>query len=84
MSQTHEGAEKVVALASWKLNKAEKNYCVTRRELLSVVVYLKHFRQYLYEQKVTVRTDHSSLRRLMNSKNPEGQLARWLEVRVRG
>lgn len=79
LSQVHEGKEKVVTFANRKLSKAE-NYYVTRRELLAVVVYLKYFRQYLYGQRVTVRTDHSSLRWLMNSKDPEGQLAHRLEI----
>ena len=35
---------------------------------------------YLYGRKVTVRTDHAALRWLLNFNNPEGQLARWLEV----
>ena len=80
LSQVQEGEEKVLAYASRKLSKPERNYCVTRRELLAVVVYLKHFKQYLYGRKVTVRTDHSALRWILNFKNPEGQMARWLEV----
>jgi hypothetical protein len=55
-------------------------YCVTRKELLAVVHFVKHFRHFLYGKTFTVRTDHSSLRWLMNFKNAEGQLARWLEV----
>ena len=47
---------------------------------MAVVADLKYFRQYPCGQKVTVRTDHASLRWLMNSKDPEGQLARWLDV----
>ena len=80
LSQVQDGAERVVAYASRKLSKPERNYCVTRRELLAVVVHLKKFKQYLYGQKVTVRTDHAALRWLLNFKNPEGQLARWMEV----
>ena len=41
---------------------------------------MKYFRHYLYGLKFTARTDHASLRWLMNFKNPEGQVARWLEV----
>ena len=80
LSQIQDGDEKVLAYASRKLSRPERNYCVTRRELLAVVVYLKHFKQYLYGQKVTVRTDHAALRWVLNFKNPEGQLARWMEV----
>ena len=80
LSQVHDGHERVIAYGSKVLNKAEQNYCVTRRELLAVVTYLKHFKQYLYGRHVKVRTDHGALRWLTNFKQPEGQLARWLEV----
>ena len=80
LSQMQEGEERVLAYASRKLSKPERNYCVTRRELLAVVVYLKYFKQYVYGRKVIVRTDHGALRWILNFKNPEGQVARWLEV----
>ncbi|XP_069122377.1 uncharacterized protein [Argopecten irradians] len=62
------------------LTKAERKYCVTRKELLAVVVFLKYFRHYLYKHKCVVRTDHSALRWLLETKNPEGQVARWIQV----
>jgi transposase InsO family protein len=80
LSQLIDGEERVVAYASRTLSKTEQKYCVTRKELLSVVTYVKHFRHYLYGREFTVRTDHSSLRWLMNFKDPEGQWARWLET----
>ena len=80
LSQIQDGHERVIAYGSKVLSKSERNYCVTRRELLAVVTYLKHFKQYLYGRHVTVRTDHGALRWLTNFKQPEGQLARWLEV----
>lgn len=42
-----EGVEHVVSYGSCILTKAEQNYCVTRKELLAVVTFLQHFRQYL-------------------------------------
>ena len=56
------------------------NYCTTRRELLAVVRAVKHFRPYLYGRKFLVRTDHASLTWLMSQREPEGQVARWLEI----
>lgn len=53
---------------------------MTRKELFAVVTFIKHFRHFLYGRKFLVRTDHSSLRWLLRFKDPEGQLARWLEV----
>jgi len=58
---------------------AECNYCVTRKELLAVVTFLEHFRQYLLGHCFTVQTDHGALTWLQNFKEPQGQLARWLE-----
>ena len=80
LSQNIEGQEKVVAYASRALTKSERKYCVTRKELLAVVHFVKYFRHYLYGKRFKVRTDHGSLRWLLNFKNPEGQLARWIEV----
>jgi len=75
-----DGKEHIVACASRCLSKPEKNYCVTRRELLAAVAFVKHFKYYLADKKFTLRTDHASLRWLMSFKEPEGQVARWISV----
>ena len=46
---------------------------------MAVVVFARQFHPYLICCKFTLRTDHSSLAWLRNFKQPEGQLARWLE-----
>ena len=74
-----EGQERVVAYGSRLLTKPERQYCVTRRELLAVVTFTKQYRSYLTGQRFLLRTDHGSLTWLRNFKEPEGQLARWLE-----
>ena len=79
LSQIQDGRERVIGYYSRTLNKAEKNYCVTRRELLAVVAPIEHFKYYLYGRRFLVRTDHSALQWLMNFKDVEGQLARWLQ-----
>ena len=80
LSQQIDGKEHAIAYASRTLTRSERRYCVTRKELLALVYFVKYFRHYLYGRAFTVRTDHGSLRWLMKFKNPEGQLARWLEV----
>ncbi len=77
--QVQNGEERVIAYGSYTLSSAQQRYCTTRKELLAVVRFTNHFRHYLLGKKFTVRTDHSSLTWLMNFRNVEGQLARWLE-----
>jgi len=79
LAQVTPEGERVVAYHSRQFNKAERRYCVTRRELLAMVCAIRHFRYYLGGLHFTVRTDHSALQWLMSFKEPEGQLARWIE-----
>ena len=78
LSQVQNGTERVIAYFSRVLNPAERNYCVTRRELLAVVCAVNHFHHYLCGRHFLVRSDHGSLRWLMNFRNLEGQMGRWL------
>ena len=61
LSQCQNGVERVIAYASRTFGKAQRNYCVTRKELLAVVTFMRQFKQYLYGRHFTVRTDHSAL-----------------------
>ena len=74
-----EGHERVVAFASRTLSKSERRYYVTQRELLAVVVFKQYVRPYLLGREFILRMDHGSLTWLQSFKEPEGQLARWLE-----
>ncbi|GFW48661.1 retrovirus-related Pol polyprotein from transposon opus [Trichonephila clavipes] len=79
LSQEIDGQERVVAYWSKCLSKPERKYCVTRKELLAIVKAIEHFHHYLYGQKFLLRTDHASLTWLMNFRNTEGQVARWIQ-----
>uniref|UniRef100_A0A5S6QWV2 RNA-directed DNA polymerase n=1 Tax=Trichuris muris TaxID=70415 RepID=A0A5S6QWV2_TRIMR len=79
LSQVHDDGEHPIAYASRALTKPERRYCATRRELLALVWASKHFRPYLYGTRFKVRTDHNCLIWLNNFREPEGQIARWLE-----
>ena len=80
LSQIQDGEERVIAYFSKTFSPAERNYCVTRRELLAIVMATKHFRPYLYGRKFGMRTDHASLQWLYRRKEPSHQVARWLEL----
>ena len=80
LSQEQNGTERVIAYASKSLDKRERNYCVTRKELLAVVYFLRHFKQYLLGRQIRVQTDHAALTWLRKTPEPIGQQARWLEI----
>ena len=79
LSQLRDGMERPIAFASRTLSKSERNYCVTRRELLAIVEFIKQHRHYLQGTRFCIRSDHSPLRSVIKAKNPEGQLARSIE-----
>ena len=80
LSQVQDGQEKVIAYHSRTLSKIERNYCVTRKELLAVAVAVKTYHHYLCGWRFLIGTDHWALKWLLKFKNPEGQLAKWLEL----
>eukprot|EP00731_Ephydatia_muelleri_P023738 Em0016g9a len=79
LSQCIGGGENVISYASRSLTKPEKKYCATRKEMLALMWAVGQFRPYLLGRPFTVRTDHSALQWLYSFKEPEGQVARWLE-----
>ncbi|KAJ8341934.1 hypothetical protein SKAU_G00342250 [Synaphobranchus kaupii] len=48
LAQVGPEGERVVAYYSRTFDKADYHYCVTRRELLAVVLAIRHFKHYLY------------------------------------
>ena len=80
LSQVQNGQERVIGYYSKCFNKAERRYCTTRKELVAIVSSIKHWHHYLYGRHFKVRSDHGSLRWLMNFKICEGALARILET----
>jgi hypothetical protein len=79
LSQMQDGFERVIAYASHKLSKAERSYCVTRKELLAVYKYVKQFSHYLYGRQFRIRTDHKALTWLLNwSKPTTSQYCSWI------
>ena len=77
-----DGEERVISYGSKKLNKEQRRYCVTWRELLAVVVFLREFCHYLLGKEFLIHTDHSSLTWLLKFKEPQGQLADGLNISI--
>lgn len=79
LSQIQNGEERVISYASHALSKHEKQYCVTRKELLAVYKYVKYFQHYLFGQKFIIRTDHRALTWMLNWKKPStSQYCAWI------
>lgn len=76
--QRREGVEYVIAFTSRTLNRAERNYTVTEKECLAVLVACEKFRMYVEGSHFTVVSDHHSLVWLRNFVNPSGRIARWI------
>lgn len=74
--------EHPIIYSSRALQGAEKNYGISKLELLAVVWAVKLYRPYLHGSPftLTVISDHSALNGLLKSKQPTGILARWIEI----
>lgn len=76
--QESDGVEHPIAYFSKSLNKSQRNYTTTEKELLSIVLSIERFRPYIEGTEFTVITDHSSLQWLNSMKNPSPRIARWI------
>ena len=64
------------AIVLGALNKAERNYSISRLELLAVVYSIQHWRHYLQANHFHLYTDHKALTSLLTSKKLTPQLVR--------
>lgn len=79
--QRHDGKAKPIFFASRVLSPAERACSITERECLAVVWALQKFREYTFQNKVIVKTDHSALTSLLKMQMPRNaRLCRWLTV----
>ena len=62
LSQPQNGKERHISFDRRMLNKAEKNYSTTYKELPAVVFGTQVHRCYLYERKFKIVTDHAALK----------------------
>lgn len=79
LSQEQDGVERPVAYYSKTLSTHERKYCITRKEMLAVVCAARKFKSYLWGRRSKLRTDNAAVSYMTTLKEPENQLARWLE-----
>ena len=78
--QDHGNGLQPVSYHARRLQQREANYPIHEKELLAVVDAIKTFRCYLEGcAKITVITDHDTLRHFMKQKDLSGRRARWSE-----
>ena len=66
-----------IAYASRDLSPVERQYGITELETLAVVWAISHFHHYLYGNSVTVFTDHTAVKAVLETANPTAKHARW-------
>ena len=77
--QEQDGDERPKPIGYWSrsLSKSEQNYTTTEQECLAVVWAVLILRPYLEGTEFTIRTDHDSLKLLLNLSDATGRLQRW-------
>ena len=76
LSQEQEdGQVHPVAFASRALSSSEHIYSIMEMETLAVVWAILHFQFYLYGRNVTVYTDHTAVKAVLEAPNPTGKHA---------
>ena len=78
LGQSEEGKLYVVYYANKTLNKEQRNYTTTEKELLAIVYTLDRFREYLVGSDIIIFTDHSALKYLLTKQKAKARLIRWV------
>lgn len=79
LSQKQGTEEKVIEFASKKMTKTQQRYCITRKEMLAVVTFVKQFHHYLLGKRFIIRTDHKALIFMLNWEKPNStQYCKWI------
>ena len=79
LAQAQDGKKRAICHASKAFSKSQTNSSATKRELLAIVTFTRHFTNYLLGRKFKIVTDHRALQWLNNFKDPDELTARWLE-----
>ena len=77
--QENDGVDKPIAYFSKKLNGSQMKYSTVEKELLSLILALKHFETYISAGPgpLKVFTDHNPLKFINKFKNQNKRLMNW-------
>ena len=78
LGQRRENFFRPIYYVSKTLNEAQENYTTTEKEMLAVVYSYEKFRPYILGSKVTLYTDHVTIRYLMYKKEAKPRLIHWV------
>jgi hypothetical protein len=79
LSQRQNGVERVIAYGTKTFSDSQQNYCTTKRELFAVFHFVTvKYRNYLMRREFLLRSDHISLTWMMNFKQHDSLLNRWV------
>lgn len=77
-SQVQENSERVILVVyGSRVLTSERHYCVTRKEKLALVYFMKLFQHNLQGKEFILCTDHGYLTCLHRFKQFDGQICRW-------
>ncbi|CDH52554.1 hypothetical protein RO3G_11965 [Lichtheimia corymbifera JMRC:FSU:9682] len=73
------GKKRFISFMARSLKPAERNYQITKKELLAIIFALNRFHNYLWGNKFTLYTDHQALVYLHSQENLNPMLTKWLD-----
>ena len=76
--QVNAGRIEPIAYHSKSLNKTERNWCATDKELFAIVSAARKWPAHCSGKEVKFYTDHQPLKHIKAQKDPRGKRARWL------
>ena len=61
LAQVQDGKKRAICYASEAFSKSQTNYFATKREIVAIVTFTRHIKQYFLGRKFKIVTDHRAL-----------------------
>lgn len=80
LSLIQNGEKRPICYGRQLCNRHEKYYNVKRKELLSLITFVKKYRQNLLGRPIAISTDNAAHHCLRRTPEPIGQQERWIKI----